>query len=510
MRNKIGALKMVACAAFLALSVAAIWLSSNSKISAFETSANEPENPQNCAACHQENYDSWHRTAHRKTVRKAAPEIVRGDFERENILEDDGVKVEMTRDGDDFYIKIGDQSYRVESVVGGKYIEQYVARKNGELYSLPIGYNLNERRWINLNDADFAGRDADFSRHWRNWKTDCAACHRSGENDWRDGFDSFGISCGACHGNAAEHAASKNSVWAKLGFQTANKIVNPRDLSSDASMAACANCHAREAKEPPKPAEIAAGQSFDSFIPAHRQTAADSEKYRSNGASRFSGSEFQSILRSVCYVQSKSGGGGIAGEKINCASCHSQHEKDAELPAAKSSNRNCIQCHAEFSDDAAIVEHTKHPLNSEAGSCVSCHQPETVYGRMRFTRTHEISVPNPVLTAEKQIPNACNLCHTDRSVNWAIASSKQFWAERFRAAETSSDKQFDRPEGVRALSSNDAFRRALAADSLRKHSDANWSAPFLREAYQTENSSLVRYFLAGVLKNDVPNSPAVR
>ena len=496
MTNKIGALKITICAAFISLFIAAFFLSPSSKISVVQISKNDSINPQNCAACHQENYESWHQTAHRKTVEKATIETVQGDFVREHILEYNGVKTEMTSDNGNFYVRIGEDNYKVAAVVGAKYIEQYVAEKDGEFYSLPIGYNLKEKRWINLNEADFVKKDADFSRHLKNWKTDCAACHRSDENNLQNDSADFGISCSACHGNAAEHIESKNSWQAKLGFKTGNKIINPRNLSSDASMSVCAGCHARDLNEI---------RSFETneLVSAHRQTDFNTEKTWANGSNKFSGNEYQAIVRSVCYVQSKSGGHGIAGEKISCASCHSQHEPNAEnVIAEKSYDQNCVQCHAQFSDDAAIVEHTKHPLNSEAGNCASCHQPETVYGRMRFTRTHEISVPNPVLTVEKQIPNACNLCHTDESANWAITSSKKLWAERFRDAEISTDRQFDQPESVRALSSDDAFLRALAADSLYKHSDLNRSAIFLNEAYQAEKFPLVNYFLANALKTE--------
>ena len=508
MTKRKGWLKITICAAFIALFAAPFLFTSAVKTAAFQPDENDAENPQNCAACHQSNFDSWHQTAHRKTVAKAAAATVRGDFAGENQLNYNGVKVETTRDGANFRIKIGDEIYEIAAVVGAKYIEQYVGEKDGEFYSLPIGYNLSEKRWINLNDADFARKDADFSRHLQNWKTDCAACHQSGANDLPNGFAGFGISCAACHGNAAEHLASKTSVWAKLGFQTADEIINPQNLSSDDSMMICANCHAKDLNKTPQVETPAAGKPLNDTVSAHQPNDFNAEKYWSNGASKFSGSEFQSLLRSVCYVQSKSGGHGIAGAKINCASCHSMHETSVENAAAKSYNQNCVSCHSQFSDANAVVEHTKHSPDSEASSCVSCHQPETIYGRMRFVRTHEISVPNPVLTVEKNVPNACNLCHTDQSANWAIASSKKLWAERFLDAEISPDKQFDQSETLRNLSSDDAFMRALAADALRKHSDFKWSAPFLFEAYQSENSPLVKAFLAESLKIDAPDSSA--
>ena len=121
---------------------------------------------------------------------------------------------------------------------------------------------------------------------------------------------------------------------------------------------------------------------------------------------------------------------------------------------------------------------------------------------MRFEPTHEISVPNPVVTVKNQMPNACNLCHTDKSVNWAITSSKKFWSERFRDAEISKDGQFNLPEGVRGLSLSDPFLRALAADSLRKHANPNCAASSLFEASRTENFPLVNYFLLSTPGSD--------
>ncbi len=499
MGNKISLVKITICAAFVSLFVAAMFFSQTSKTAAIQTAENNLETPQNCAACHQENHASWQRNNHSKTVRKATNETVQGDFVNVNSFENAGVKAEMKRDNENFYIKIGEQNHKVAAIVGVKYIEQYIAEKDGEFYSLPIAYNLEEKRWINLNEANFEKKNL---QHLKNWKTDCAACHRSGENDFQKGFEDFGISCNSCHGNSAKHLESKTFLWAKIGFKTENKIVNPRDLSSDASMMSCAGCHARDLNETPK---FEKAQSSD-LVSAHKNNDDDSARYWADGSNKYSGNEYQAIIRSVCYAQSKAGGHGISGEKISCASCHSQHEPDGKnIVPEKSYNQNCVQCHSQFSDESAIAEHTKHPLDSTASNCASCHQPETVFSHARFTQTHEISVPNPSLTIEKQVPNACNLCHTDESVNWAIRSSKKLWSERFRDAEISPDKQFDQPESLRALSSNDAFLRTLAADSLRKHSNFKWSAPFLFEVSRTEEFPFVNYLLINALKTENTN-----
>ncbi len=515
MKNKIVWLKITICAAFLAAFAAATFFSAatkNSAVKTFAAASTKAENPQNCAECHQANFASWHRSSHRKTVRKATVETVRGDFSGAHRLENARLKAEMIGGGANFFIKINDELYRIEAVVGTKYVEQYIGEKNGELHSLPVAYDLAQKRWMNLDETVFEKEAANFSAHSANfkpWKTECAACHRSGANDLTNDFGDHGIACAACHGNAAEHVAAKNSVWSQMGFETENKIVDPQSLSSDAAMLVCAECHARDLKvEPPFESgeSESSGAKTDRLISAHSDD--DAEKFWADGSSKFSGNEYQSIVRSVCYAQSKAGGHGIAGEKINCASCHSAHERDggdAIAASEKNNNQNCVNCHTQFSETAAIAEHTKHPLDSAASNCASCHQPETVFARTRFTRTHEISVPDPVLTAEKQIPNACNLCHTDKSVNWAIAESKNLWTERFRAAEISADKQFDQPETIRALASNNEFLRSLAADSLRRHSDFNRSESFLNEAFRSETSPVVKSFLAAALQSNVLN-----
>lgn len=519
MKNTIRSVKIFICAAFFALFGAWIFFTPAREISALKTSETTADVSQNCAACHQGNFGAEHQTVHQKTVRKASAENVRGDFQSENYINYNGAKIETTRDDANFFIAIGDEIYRVVAVVGVKYVEQYVAEKNGEFYSLPVAYNLSEKRWVNLNDADFEKKDADFSRHLQNWKTECAACHQPNGKDAANDFVETGISCAACHGDAAEHLASKNSWLAKLGFETESKIVNPRKLSSDASLMICASCHAREIGDLPKFETSVAAESLTDLISAHRQNDFGGEKYWANGSNKFSGNEYTALVRSVCYVQSKAGqskagqskagensGGGVAGAKINCASCHAPNEtNNAVSTTVESFDQSCVQCHAQFSDENSIAEHTKHPLDSETSRCASCHQPEIVYGRMRFARTHEISVPDPLLTAEKQVPNACNLCHTDKSVNWAIASSRKLWTQRFFNAEPLSDKQFDQPEAVRWLSSDDAALRALAANSIKKHSPLKWSAPFLFEAYQTEKSPLVKRFLADALELDKSN-----
>ncbi len=205
---------------------------------------------------------------------------------------------------------------------------------------------------------------------------------------------------------------------------------------------------------------------------------------------RFSARENQGILRSVCFVKNK------GGDVINCQSCHNSENLKSV------SEQSCINCHQQFSAPEAVFEHSKHQPAS--ANCFSCHQPEIAYGHLEFQQTHEINIPNAELTATKNIPNACNLCHTDKSVNWAISESKKLWNNHFYDAKISKDSQFDQPETIRALFAGDAWTRALAADAVHKNSASNQFAPFALTVFAEEEYPLVRYFLANYLRKTMP------
>lgn len=379
---------------------------------------------------------------HALTVQKADAENVKGDFERENVFFYNGVKAEMTRNENDFFAAFetgsGKEIYKIEQIVGAKYVQQYVVNKDGEPVLLPIAYDLRKNRWLNSNEMFLESANADFFKNQKNWKTECSTCHLEKLDE-----------------------TQKNLDVAKL--------------DSNSILLACGSCHAKGLHDSfPKLDEIISKENyFNDLISAHRNAPQNAEDFFADGSTKTAAHEYQGILRSVCFVGSKSNGSSsIAGEKINCLSCHSSENGkivDVKSDEKLLSQQACINCHQQFSAPEAVAEHTKHPLSSAASNCYSCHMPEIAYGHLRFQRTHEISIPDPALTVKKNVPNACNLCHTDQSVNWAITSSKKLWSERFREVQTSTDKQFDLPESIRSQSSSDSFFRLLNDGSAKNN-----------------------------------------
>lgn len=481
-----------------------------------------------CVSCHTDHHASWAKTYHSRMTQEARPESVQGDFERDNTFEYMGVKARMEkRDGlfsmNLTYPDSRTQSFTIERTVGSRRIEQYVTKQDGQYIRLPLAYDLVNRRWMSLNGSFFYPDGENYFQHVAKWDANCVFCHnvkaQPNFDKERGRFDTevteLGIACGSCHGQAADHAEEASSpvtrtLW-RLFDDSATKIVNPKELSPERSMMICGHCHGQRVPEPMgRIAEILAkGDPYDSgedlssfYSPVTHETSIGefsfANRFWANGSPRLTAYEYQGILRSGCFVR------GDHAERINCLTCHSMHDGDpkGQIKAENRTNRPCLECHQEYEAPAELARHTGHAVDSSGSKCYTCHMPRVVYGIMSIHPTHDITVPDPQLTASQSVPNACNQCHLDKSVNWSIDAVRRMWPRRFQAAQQSLDTQFDLPEGPRALFAGDALLRGLAAEAMGGggpvQPDPQWAGPFLLESF-TDNYPIVRFFAANGL-----------
>jgi hypothetical protein len=490
----------------------------------------------NCRVCHAANFDSWNKTYHSKMTQDASGDSIQGDFSN-TTYEYQGVTATMTRRGADFFMSFRYADGRVETnkiyrAVGSRRIQQYVTKQSANFVRLPVAWDIERKRWMSLNGSFFYADNGDFNQHRAQWDLNCVFCHnvkaqpnfnfqtRAANTEVAE----LGIACGACHGAAAAHAQEAASPFVRANWHlndTANKkIVNPQRLAasdSDRSMMICGHCHGQRVPAPESRIReiLSKGDPFDAgenlyefYRPVRADTQIGSVSFRSRfwatGTPRLTAYEYQALTASACFTKGKTG------HRINCLSCHTMHEGDpkGQLKPEMRTNLACTSCHTEFAANAAALQnHTKHAPDGAASNCYSCHMPEIVYGIMTFHPTHEISVPRPETTAQNQTPNACNQCHADKSVNWAIAATKNLWAEAYKDAAISKNAQFDQPEVVRMLFAGDALQRSLAAFTLSKNADADFAAPLLIEAFATDNYPIVRFFAAEGLQAAYRNAP---
>jgi predicted CXXCH cytochrome family protein len=480
---------------------------------------------ENCLACHTDHYASWRRTHHGRMTQNISPQTVQGDFEKNNIFEYAGVKAKMERRGNEFFMSFQYpdgkvETNKIERTVGSRRIEQYVTKRSGQYFRLPVAYDLMQRRWMSLNGSFFYPDGGDFNQHTAQWDTNCVFCHNVKA---QPNFDfqtrtaktevaELGIACGACHGPGAIHADLASSPLTRMQWQADEsidrKINNPQKLDTDRSMMICGHCHGQRVPNPTDRIRdiMAKGDPFDAgenlaemYTPIDHGTkignVSFANRFWADGSPRLTAYEYQGILNSPCFLK------GQPGNRINCNSCHTMHGGDVkgQITDELRTNVACTQCHTELRDDSMLAKHTKHQVNTDGSNCYSCHMPEVVYGIQTIHKTHQIADPQPHLTASRGLPNACNQCHLDKSVNWAIQKTRELWPEKYSTTTASKDAQFDRPEGERALFAGDALTRALTADALSRRADKNWAAPLLIEAFMNDNYPIVRYFAANGL-----------
>jgi predicted CXXCH cytochrome family protein len=503
-----------------------------------------------CAKCHPDHYDSWHRTYHRSMTREATPENVKGDFDGA-VYEYRGRQTWLSREGDSFFMTIVDPAWelqrlrageradrigpprsarlRVDRTVGSHWVQEYMHRDaTGKYNRLPVLYHIGEKRWVHSYGAFAVPEGADFwglSRGFA-WNDTCLYCHNTGpvknptvgRQGQLIGYNTqvaeLGISCEACHGPGSEHVRLNQNPARRFAVGRADtgdpSIVHPARLPIPRRDEICARCHGalvprkemwdrRSQRDP-----FIAGQELGKFNLFFHSEA---EQYRLAGMKvppgtepidgRFWGDgtplttalEYNGMTLSACY---QSGQG-----RMSCLSCHQGHPGDPNfmLKPGMNGNEACFQCHEGYRD--RLAEHTQHGAGSSGSLCVNCHMPHQVYSLLTTHRSHRIQIPD-VQDSRTGKPNACNLCHLDRSLGWTQQQLAR-WGKRpgKRLPDLSEDERTI-SAALLLLARGDARSRVIVAGAFsrpeaQQASGTDWFGPFLTRLMDRDRYAIVRY-----------------
>jgi hypothetical protein len=173
-----------------------------------------------------------------------------------------------------------------------------------------------------------------------------------------------------------------------------------------------------------------------------------------DGTARLTAYEYQGLLQSACAERGA----------LTCTSCHGMHEGDphGQLRPARLEDAACTGCHTQLASDAAKASHSHHLATGAGARCLGCHMPRVVYGLVGVHRSHRIDVPRPDSKPGQSRPDACSLCHTDKSRSWSAATMASWSGKGLAPREDSSAL----PEVPRLLFAGDPIERAVAADAL--------------------------------------------
>jgi hypothetical protein len=499
---------------------------------------------QTCKACHPSQYETWHTSYHRTMTQVATPESVQADFNGVDVSDVNGrFAMKLERRGREFWVGLDDPDWdgkgerptrihrQIVMVTGSHYQQVYWYRTDHGrvLGQLPAMYLIADHRWIPRSAAFMSPNTEPRRSETGRWNSVCISCHAT-HGKWA--FDSppgsrpletqvvdtkaaeFGIACEACHGPGQQHVARNRSplrrYWLHLSGTPDPTTVQPVRLSPRISSEVCGQCHSvwelydqagqrkandfgfpyrpgdelRDTRFVAQPGQNAGAPRMKELLAKYPSFVADS--CWSDGMIRVSGREYNGLINSPCFENART-----EQQTMSCFSCHTMHKASDDsrsngewaathqISAGMDGNQACLQCHTRFKTN--VTAHTHHQTDSTGSSCFNCHMPYTTYGLLRALRSHQISSPTVSASVQTGRPNACNLCHLDRTLAW----TSQYLGKWYGTPETQlTPVQQTTAASLLWLVRGDAGQRALAAWSMgwppaQSASGTSWMAPYL-------------------------------
>lgn len=480
-----------------------------------------------CKKCHPGAHASWHDTFHRTMTQVVSPKTVAGDFDGRDYKVDD-ITYNFYRDGDLFMVDAKKKNTlgkvrslphfprRVVMSTGSHHYQAYwVPNLKGQPIEIPLYYNIAEQRWIPkqksvIEPPGIAGNSA-------HWNSHCINCHSTGGIPRFDeatmvadsSVADFGISCEACHGPGREHVEFHQNAVNRYRHHLSGgpdpTIVNPARCTKEASVMICARCHSSSQPHDRNKAWIEGIQfrpgnediddhlafaDFDNLSPDADDTFAN--VFWQDGTCRVGGDEYNAHIQSACYTHGE----------LTCLSCHSMHSSDPndQLAAGMDTNEACLQCHESFRNN--LQAHTHHAADSSGSHCYNCHMPNTSYALSNAMRSHRIDSPDAQRSADTGRPDACNLCHLNRTLAWTSQYLTQWYGQK---SATLTEEQQTIPASLLWLLRGDAIQRAVTAwhfgwPAALTASGADWQVPFLTQLL-TDNYDQVRFIAHRALRS---------
>lgn len=420
-----------------------------------------------CAECHAAIYEDWQKSHHALAQRSIEPNIDRIIFSSPAVApsQDPAFAVEWASDAPRMTLSgpAGKPlTTQPAGVIGYRPLFQYLIPTDpGRLQVTQIAYDPAFKEWFDVfgNDIRKPGDWGHWTGRGMNWNSMCAYCHTTAfqknydpaADRYRSQYLEAGIGCEQCHGPMADHGEWQRAHRDQKGDPTIIKY------SRDQQQSMCGSCHARRV-------ELTEGFRLGDTFDQHYDLALPdvSDVFYPDGQVRDEDFEYTAFSLSAMYQ---------AG--VRCLDCHSPHTGKRLYTG----DMICLRCHEPGVPNRTPIktpDHTHHPPGSPGSACVDCHMPQTHYMQRHARRDHGMTIPTPLLTRQFDIPNACNRCHDDQSVDWAQRRVDAWYGKRM-----------DRPGIKRAqllarLKQRDLTALGTALDWLAAEPHSVWRAVGLK------------------------------
>lgn len=377
-----------------------------------------------CRECHAQTYNKWTNSHHALAERALDARRDLPAFEPARTIKH-GSQTSEARSRDEHFqlTTMGPdkkpKAFQAERVLGENPLRQFLfASKGGRWQVGEPSFDPRTNEWFDVygNEDRVAGEWGHWTGRGMTWNSMCASCHNTRlRKNYDPATDSYstamaerGVGCESCHGPLKQHVTWQHQ---RGGFATNDPTIHRFDKNQ--MLDACGSCHARR------------GELTGDFVPREKFSdhfslaiPDESELFYPDGQVRDEDYEFTSFLSSKMHA---------AG--VRCLDCHEPHSSKN----LASGDALCMRCHAIPVAPAPKIDplaHTHHQANTRGSHCVDCHMPQTTYMQRHARRDHGFTIPDPLLTKQHDIPNACNRCHVDRSTEWTLEAVEKWYGSR--------------------------------------------------------------------------------
>lgn len=361
-----------------------------------------------CKNCHEEIYARWSKSRMANVVRdpRDHPDAFIPDFSKPNPL------LTFTKDN-------------VAFVYGSRWKQRYFTKIGDDYFPEPAQWDVTHKMWKKYfvrNGTDWWAPLYPPDNFKRPTGPLCDGCHSVNYDINNKKVSEWNVGCEKCHGPGSAHVERP----------VASTILNPARFDYVHASDTCIQCHSQgrppnnpiEGKYYDWPVGFHVGLSLADFwnLEEHKLGETSFTHFPDGTAhkNRMQGNDF---VTSLMYARG-----------VTCFNCHDPHGTDNPGIVREAGNGLCLTCHGPNAQNgphtSTIEQHTHHAANSPGSQCIACHMPkiaETIDDVM--VRSHTFRFVWPTETDTMKIPNACNLCHTDKTTEWATTALRS-WSDR--------------------------------------------------------------------------------
>ena len=361
-----------------------------------------------CQTCHQDIYARWSKSRMANVVRdpRQHPDAIIPDLSKPDPL--------LTFSKDD-----------IAFVYGSRWKQRYFTKIGDDYFPQPAQWDVTHKMWKRYfvpNNADWWAPLYPPDNFKRPTGPLCDGCHSVNYDTATKKVSEWNVGCEKCHGPGSEHVARPVRAT----------ILDPARFDYVHATDTCIQCHSqgRPLKNPIEgkyydwPVGFHVGLNLADFwrLEEHKLGETTFTHFADGTAhkNRMQGNDF---VTSLMYARG-----------VTCFSCHDPHGTENPGMVREPGNALCLGCHGPNAQNgphaASIEQHSHHAAGSSGNECIACHMPKIAetLGDVKV-RSHTFRFVWPAETNELSIPNACNLCHADKTNEWATAALRS-WSDR--------------------------------------------------------------------------------